>query len=64
MSLSVTVHQLCFMVIAMKVLISQIERHPVEAVIVIVIVILLIEHSSSVLLGPGRVAIRGSPLGK
>ena len=50
------------MVIAMKVLISQIERHPVEAVIVIVI--LLIEHSSSVLLGPGRVAIRGSPLGK
>ena len=52
------------MVIAMKVLISQIERHPVKAVIVIVIVILLIEHSSSVLLGPGRVAIRGSPLGK
>ena len=52
------------MVIAMKVLISQIERHPVEAVIVIVIVILLIEHSSSVLLGPGRVAIRVSPQGK
>ena len=54
------------MVIAMKVLISQIERHPVKAVIaiVIVIVILLTEHSSSVLLGPGRVAIRGSPLGK